>query len=185
MNRVAEFFKFWFIQVSRGYTLPMSITNWLVVFSLAFFNGGNWLYGILALLGFASAHMGTNVFDDFIDHIKGVPKQKCKTVHIDNGQTNLKAILILALIYFAMALFIGIFLFIKCGWIVLGLAAAGGIIALLYPFSNRFGLGELAVGLTFGPLLFAGVYYVMLGRISVQAMLISRPDMRPKTTLIS
>ena len=175
MNRAAEFFRFWFIQVSRGYTLPMSITNWLVVFSLAFFDGGNWLYGILALIGFAAAHMGTNVFDDFIDHLKGVPKQKCKTAHIDSGQTTLKAIFALAILYFSAALFIGLFLFVKCGLMVLILAAIGGIIAVLYPFLNKYALGELAVGATFGPLLFAGVYYVMVGKISEQALLISVP----------
>lgn len=175
MNRISNFFNFWFIQVSRGYTIPMSLTNWLVVFILGFTDNGNLLYGFLALIGFAFAHMGTNVFDDYVDHKTGAPKQKCKTAHIDNGQTNLKMILILAFIYFAIALGIGIFLFIKCGWLVLALACAGGVIALLYPFLNKFALGELAVALTFGPLLFAGVYYVMTGRITIQALSLSIP----------
>lgn len=175
MNKIEKWFNFWFIQVSRGYTVPMSLTNWLVVFLLGFTNDGNLFYGVLALIGFAFAHMGTNVFDDYIDYKTGAPKQKCKTAHIDNGQTNLKTIFILAFVYFTIALCIGIFLFIKCGWWVLALAFAGGLIALLYPFSNKFALGELAVALTFGPLLFAGVYFVMTGRITLQALLLSIP----------
>ncbi len=175
MINVKNFFQFWFMQVSRGYTLPMSIFNWLVVFVLGLTNGGNALYGILALIGFACAHMGTNVFDDYVDHITGTPKQECKTAHIDKGQTNLNTILKLAIGYFVTALFIGLFLCIKCGWVVAILAAIGGIIAILYPFSNKFGFGELAVGATFGPLFFMGVYFVMTGRISLQALLISIP----------
>ena len=175
MNNIEKWFNFWFVQVSRGYTLPMSLTNWLVVFILGFINGGNILYGFLALIGFAFAHMGTNVFDDFIDHITGSPKQKCKTAHIDSGETNLRTIFILSGIYFLIALAIGLFLFIKCGWIVLALACMGGLIALSYPFLNKFALGELAVALTFGPLLFAGVYFVMTGSISLQAILLSVP----------
>ena len=175
MNRIEKWFSFWFMQVSRGYSLPMSLTNWLVVFILGFINGGNLLNGVLALIGFAFAHMGTNVFDDFVDHLTGVPKQECKTAHIDNGQTNLKTILILAIVYFAIALCIGIFLFVKCGWFVLALAGIGGFIALCYPFLNKFALGELAVGMTFGPLLFAGVYFVMTGNITKQVLAISVP----------
>ncbi len=174
-NKIEKWFGLWFMQVSRGYSLPMSLTNWLVVFVLGFTNEGNILYGFLALIGFAFAHMGTNVFDDFVDHLTGVPKQKCKTAHIDNGQTTLRTIFILAGVYFLIALAIGIFLFIKCGWVVLALAFAGGIIALVYPFLNKFALGELAVGLTFGPLLFIGVYFVMTARITLQVLLLSIP----------
>ncbi|MCR4881610.1 MAG: prenyltransferase [bacterium] len=175
MNKITKAFKFWFIQVSRGYTLPMSITNWLVVFALGISNNGNILYGILALIGFASAHMGTNVFDDFVDQIRKVPKQECKSTHLDTGETNLKTIFFIALGYFIFALIIGVYLFVKCGWLVAVLAATGGIIALIYPFLNKFSLGEIAVGLTFGPLLFAGVDFVMTGRISLQALLLSIP----------
>ena len=172
MNRI---FKFWFMQVSRGYSLPMSITNWLVVFALGILHGGNILYGVLALVGFMCAHLGTNVFDDFVDHSLKVPKQECKTAYIDNGETDLKSILILAIGYFLIAFCIGLFLFIKCGWQVAILAIGGGIIALVYPFLNKFALGELAVGMAFGPMLFMGTYFVMTGTITPQVILISIP----------
>ena len=168
-------FKFWFLKVSRGYSVPMSITNWLVVFILALANNGNIFFGILALIGFVFAHLGTNVFDDVVDEYFKVPKQKYKSTHLENGETNLKTILILAIVYFAIALLIGGYLFLKMGFPVLILAVIGGVIALLYPKLNNFALGELAVGLTFGPLLFAGIYFVMTGNITSQVIFVSIP----------
>lgn len=168
-------FKFWFLKVSRGYSVPMSITNWLVVFILALANNGNIFFGILALIGFIFAHLGTNVFDDVVDEYFKVPKQKYKSTHLENGETNLKTIFILAIVYFAIALLIGGYLFLKMGFPVLILAVIGGGIALLYPKLNNFALGELAVGLTFGPLLFAGIYFVMTGNITSQVIFVSIP----------
>ena len=153
----------------------MSITNWLVVFILALANNGNIFFGILALIGFIFAHLGTNVFDDVVDEYFKVPKQKYKSTHLENGETNLKTILILAIVYFAIALLIGGYLFLKMGFPVLILAVIGGGIALLYPKLNNFALGELAVGLTFGPLLFAGIYFVMTGNITSQVIFVSIP----------
>ncbi len=168
-------FKFWFIQVSRGYSLPMSITNWLVVFSLGIFANGNIIYGIIGLVGFIFAHLGTNVFDDVVDQWLKIPKQKYKSVHLDNGQTSIKSILKLAIIYFFAATIIGIFLTIKCGYLVAILAMIGGIIALLYPKLNNYVLGEISVGLIFGPLLFMGIYYIMTATITKQVLLLSIP----------
>lgn len=172
---MSKLINFWFMKVSRGYSLPMSITNWLVIFSLGILNNGNIFYGILALIGFMFAQMGTNVFDDVIDQILKVPKQKYKSTHLDNGETTIKTILILAIVYFVIAAAIGLFLTIKCGWLIIVLATIGGLIALFYPRANHFALGELAVGLTFGPLLFIGVYYVMTKTITIETIFISIP----------
>ena len=167
--------KFWFFKVSRGYSLPMCITNWLVIFCLGIQHNGNILFGIIALIGLLFAQMGTNVFDDAIDHWLKVPKQQYKSTYLDNGETNLKTILILAIVYFSIAASIGLFFTIKCGIFVLVLAIIGGLIALIYPKLNNFALGELAVSLTFGPLMFMGVYYVMCNSINPQAILLSIP----------
>ena len=154
----------------------MSLTNWLLIFVLCIFSSqANWLYGIIALVGFMFAHMGTNVFDDVIDQWLKVPKQKYKSTHLDNGQTNVKTILKLAIFYFIVAGLIGAFFVIKCGFTVAIIAFIGAVIALLYPRLNNFALGELAVGLTFGPLFFAGINFVMLEKIELNNILISFP----------
>ena len=58
--------KDWF-DLTRAYALPTSIFSWLVAFSFASINGGNSTYGFIALLGICLAHLGANVFDDYID----------------------------------------------------------------------------------------------------------------------
>ena len=132
MNKLIDF---WFMRVSRGYSLPMSLTNWLVVFTIAFLHGGNVGFGVLALIGFMFAHMGTNVFDDVVDQWLKVPKQKYKSTHFDTGETNIRTVFILAIIYFLFALLIGFFFFWKCGYPVLIIALLGAFIALLYPYA--------------------------------------------------
>ena len=59
---INQFIKLWFVEISRGYTLLMSVCPWLVAFVIGGKNGGNILYGILALIGLVCAHLGTKVF---------------------------------------------------------------------------------------------------------------------------
>ena len=167
--------KVWFLEVSRGYSLPMSIFNWLIIFIYSVKLNGNIFYGILALLGVLSAHAGVNVFDDVIDTILKTPKQECKTSYLDKGIFTLRDIIIGSFVYFLIALGIGIFLACKCGIEVIIISAIAALICLCYPKLNNFALGELAVGLTFGPLLFLGVNFVMLQNIDIQAALLSLP----------
>ena len=53
------------------------------------------------------------------------------------------------------------------------IAFVAGVICLLYPRLTYFGLGELAVGVTFAPLLFMGTYFVMCGEFSLVPVLVS------------
>ena len=56
-------------------------------------------------------------------------------------------------------------------------ALAGGIIGIVYPFVSKYCLSEVAVALSYGPVLFGGVYYVMTGTYSKEAMLLCVPTM--------
>ncbi len=174
---------------SRAYSLPMTIMSWLVIFTYACFESGNILYGVLSLIGLCAAHLGTNVLDDFFDYkflikqvgfdkheyLKNTQKTKCR--HLISGIVSEKEILTLAGFYFALAAFIGLFFYKLCGTTVLYFAAGGGILAVLYPILSRFRLSEFAVGITYGPLLFGGVYYVMTKTISPEVFWLSLPTM--------
>ena len=61
--------KFW-LDCSRWYALPMSVFSWLVIFMYGLEEDGNFLYGILALIGICFAHLATNLFDDYNDYQK-------------------------------------------------------------------------------------------------------------------
>lgn len=175
LKEVLNNLKYWFVTVSRGYSAPMSILNWLVVFLIALFNNGNFSYGILALVGILVAHLGTNLLDDCVDYYLKSPKQECKTQYLEQGFVSIKFVAIITLLHFGIASAIGLFFFIKLGLPILIFAGIAAMIILLYPRLNHFALGELAVGSTFGVLLFAGVYYVMLNEVSLNIILISIP----------
>ena len=59
---------FWF-KTTRAYSLPMSIMSWSVPFVFGITDKGNILYGIIALIGIIFAHLGVNMFDDFVDFL--------------------------------------------------------------------------------------------------------------------
>ena len=56
------------LECSRIFSLPMSIFSWLIIFTFAIIDSGNFLYGFLALAGICFAHLGTNLIDDFFDY---------------------------------------------------------------------------------------------------------------------
>lgn len=164
---------FW-LKNSRLFSIPMSILSWLVIFVFALKQGGNILNGIIALIGIVSAHLATNLFDDYVDY-KVLPEnsQRCKCAYIKDGKATLNSVLKIVIIYLLIASICGFFLFLRCGFPVIGLAIVGGIIALIYAKLSQRGLSEFAVGIAFGPLLFEGTYFVMTKTFSLEVFILS------------
>ncbi len=172
---------FW-LNCTRAYALPMSITAWVIPFALGVFNKGNILYGILALIGIICVHLGANLFDDVIDYRNFVKNEKSDdSINLKKGKCQyffenkltvssaLKAVGVL----FLVALLIGAF-FIKIYQIpILILMGVTGFLCLLYPKSGYFGFSEIIIGTVFSPLLFTGVYYVMTATISSKLLWLS------------
>lgn len=180
LNRVS----FW-LKAARAHTLPMSFMSWLVVFCWSLKFDGNVFYGVLALIGVMFAHLGVNLIDDYFDfkrevatitssdEMKSIKMQKGKCKYLIDGEATLNQTLFVVFVYFALAALIGLFLFASCGWPVAVIALIAAVFCLLYPFLTYCGLAEVAVGMTFAPLLFAGTSFVMLGYISKYALLLS------------
>ena len=177
------------IMLIRAYALPTSIFSWLVAFNFGVINGGNILYGIIALVGICFAHLGANVFDDYIDYIflkKGIDEngkqvlinaQKGKCECLLTGMITKNQMLILAIFLFSVAILTGVFFISKLGFGIIYFMLIGGILGVLYPILGRFRLCELAIGIIYGPLLFSGVYYVMMGYFDYRTLLICVPTM--------
>ena len=165
--------KIWFwLKNSRLFSLPMTVLSWLIVFLYTI--GGDTLNGFLALLGISCAHLGTNLFDDYVDYKKINDNcQKSKCAYIKNGLATIEDVLKVVIIYFSIASIIGLILLIRCGLNVLWLGLLGGLIALFYSKLSERGFSEIAVGLAFGPLLFEGVYFVMKGKFSLEVLIMS------------
>ncbi len=162
---------FW-LKNSRLFSLPMTLLSWFVIFIYAF--DGNKINGIVALIGISCAHLATNLFDDYMDY-KNLNDncQQCKCAYIKEGKASHGDVLKVAGIYCFIAVITGIFLTLRCGLPVIGLALTGGIITLIYSKLSSKGFSEIAVGIAFGPLLFEGVYYVMKGEFSSPVFILS------------
>ena len=82
-------------------------------------------------------------------------------------------VLKVVIIYLIVACVCGLVLLLRCGWPVIILACAGGIITLIYAKLSQRGLSEVAVGFAFGPLLFEGTYFVMTKHFSLMVLVMS------------
>lgn len=171
-----------FLECTRAYALPMSLTAWAVAFSSGVSNKGNVLYGIIALVGVVCAHLGANLFDDIMDYKKylnlkkedkkiNLKKGKCKCFL--NGEISVKQALKICFLLFGIAVVTGIFFAEIYKLPVLLIMAITGILCLIYPFSGYIGLSEIIIGTIFSPLLFSGVYYVMTGTLSEKLLWLS------------
>lgn len=167
---------FWF-KTTRAYSLPMSIMSWSVPFVFGITDKGNILYGIIALIGITFAHLGVNMFDDFVDFLIAkknanadgeIVLQKGKCAYLLNKELTLKQLALVICVLFTLAVLCGLYLTVKTGFTVVIITAIAGVIGLLYPLLSFVALGEIAVGVIFAPLLYTGVYYVMTGGFSLE-----------------
>ena len=167
---------FWF-KTTRAYSLPMSIMSWSVPFVFGIADKGNILYGIIALIGIIFAHLGVNMFDDFVDFLIAkknanadgkIVLQKGKCTYLLNKELTLKQLALVICVLFTLAVLCGLYLTVKTGFTVVIITAIAGVIGLLYPLLSFVALGEIAVGVMFAPLLYTGVYYVMTGGFSLE-----------------
>ena len=177
MNKLA----FW-LDCTRAYSIPMSVTAWAIAFAFGYFNRGNILFGLLALFGIICAHLGANLFDDVMDYKNYLKSQKEEnSINLKKGKcryfleekiTVKQAMKVCGYLFLA-AILIGIFFIEIYKLPVLIIMAITGFLCLLYPKSGYFALSEVIIGTIFSPLLFTGVYYVMTGTFSNKLLLLS------------
>ncbi len=141
---------------------------------------------LLTLAGVACFHIGTNVINDYFDFSSGADNANLTPTPFGGGSRVIQrglmsplAVRNLAIVFYALGAALGLILAAVRGIEVLALGIAGFLLGFLYtapPFrlAHR-GLGELAVGLGFGPLIVVGTYFVQSGYWSAEALLASLP----------
>jgi len=141
---------------------------------------------LMILAGMVLANGGTNFINDYFDFRSGADKSNRNRTPFSGGSPFLpqgvlrpSQVLVAGLACFAGALLIALFLAFAAGYMVLVLAGAGGFIGFFYtapPLRLGYrGVGEALTGLALGPLTVAGVYYVMTGTITAEALVVSFP----------
>ena len=140
----------------------------------------------VVLLGVSALHLGSNLMNDYYDargsdpiNIRLTPFSGGSRV-IQNGEIAPTFIFLMAIGFFAIALFTGILLAqmgrplaIIIGF--MGLVAGWAYSSPPLQLMMR-GAGELVIFLAFGPLITLGTYYVMSGQLSWQAFAIGVPQ---------
>ena len=141
----------------------------------------------LALIGAILIHIGTNLANDYFDHLAGCDKVNTNPTPFSGGSRVIQEglitptnILYVSLTSCIIGSAIGLYLnYLSGGNVILILGIIGVSLGFFYsagPLRIGYGsFGELAVGIGFGPLMVMGSYYVQARTLSFEAFLISIP----------
>jgi 1,4-dihydroxy-2-naphthoate polyprenyltransferase len=141
-------------------------------------------YFVLCLLGAMSIHLGANMANDAWDFRSG---NDLAVRHLNpfagggrvllRGVLNVRTHLAVALAFLAIGSLVGIYLVLQVGLPLLALGVVGVAIAYSYvgpPLRlAHHSLGEIAVGLEFGPVTVMGTYFVLARAFDPAAVLLS------------
>ncbi len=144
-------------------------------------------YFAVTLATVALAHIGTNLTNDYYDHLSGDDEGNLNfspfsggSRVIQDGQIAGRHILYAALLCFVGATILGTYLLVATGKIAIVLFGTTGILCGFFYTASpvRIGyhaLGELAVGFGFGPLTLIGSYWIQTFSFDRAAVLASVP----------
>ena len=181
--------KFW-LSNARYVSLPQSLLPCLLAISLASGTPDfSWGLSVLAVIGVVLAHFGMNLADDYFDYKKdngnvrevladaGMRSRIAKCSYLTSGEATVKQLAIAIAVYLFLASICGGVILYYRGINVLYIALIAGFLGINYsgyPLRlGYYGLGELLIGIMFGPLLMAGVYLSASGELSESVTAIS------------
>jgi len=136
------------------------------------------------LFGAAFVHLGTNMANDAWDYRSG---NDLAVRHLNpfagGGRVLLREVLntrthlAVAVLFLVLSSLIGFYLVLRVGWSLLIIGTVGVIIAYFYvgpPLRlAHHGVGEVVVGLAFGPLVVLGTYYTLTQFFDLPAIFLS------------
>ena len=149
-------------------------------------NGFNWWLALLTVVGGACIHLGLNVANDVFDTRSGADEANVNPTQFSGGSRvilygllSMRTMTLLALGFYAVGLGVGIALAAARGWELLWVGVAGALISVFYTAPPlklvHRGLGELSVGLGFGPIMALGAYFVQAREYDWEPLLASIP----------
>lgn len=180
--KFGEWIKVW-AKAARAPFLVVSFIPCLLGGVIAWSHGSfDLLTFILVTVGIVSAHSAADFVDDYFDFLTGNLGNKEKQFHdspLIDGKVTLKQVMTATILFMAIALGIGVYLFFKVGTPVLIMAGIGTFIVLFYTSPpvklNYRGLGETMLFIAFGPLIVFGVYFILTNQFSWEPILVSVP----------
>ncbi|MGM8365160.1 1,4-dihydroxy-2-naphthoate polyprenyltransferase [Virgibacillus sp. W0181] len=174
-------FQIWW-RLLRPHTLTASFIPVFIGTMAALLEGSFQVYLFIAMLvASILIQAATNMFNEYYDFKRGLDNEKSVGIGgtIVRDGISPKTVYNLAITFFGIALFLGIYICMESSWwiAVIGLACmlfgylyTGGPIPIAYtPF------GELCAGLIMGTVIIAISYYIQTSALSVDVILISVP----------
>lgn len=170
------------LQAVRPFSFTASVTPVLLGAAIAaragFFSGARLA---LVVAGALAIHIGTNLINDYYDHVKGADCEGSmgSSKVIQEGLLTTAQVWWGGITAFAFGSAIGLTLVWLCGWPVLAIGIASVAAGYFYtadPVSLAYiALGELTVFLFMGPAIVLGTYYVMALRFAWPPLAASLP----------
>ena len=164
-------------------TVPMVVSTAMAYKALGYIDI-YWLF--LSFFGVYLIETGKNAINEVVDYKSGVdrfvtpdkrtPFSGGKKTIVD-GLLTVEETKIIALVTMLAAAAIGLYIAIAREPMVLWIGIAGFLISIFYslpPFKFCYrGLGEFAIGLTYGPLVVSGTYLVQAHTVNLEILLLS------------
>ena len=183
--------KFWY-RNTRPHALPQSALPAILALCIASRQPGFvWWLGVLAIIGVAFAHLAMNLFDDYFDwkvkqcdyrremaH-RGFRARLHKCPYLVSGEVTLRELLLVCLILSGIVALIGGIIFAFRGVAIVLIAFVAAFLSVQYsgpPLRLSYrGLGDLTIGLLFGPLSMLGVYVAACGHCEWPLLFVAVP----------
>jgi 1,4-dihydroxy-2-naphthoate polyprenyltransferase len=174
-----------YVVATRPWSFSMSVISVALGTLVAWGNGPIYLGWLaVALVGVVLCHAAGNVLNDYFDSKSGVDQIDSGTViyrphPVLGGLMSQKAVLVEAVVLFALAAALGLTLVVWRSPHVLWIAATGLFLAVFYsggPLTLKYrALGEAAIFMIWGPLMFLGAYVVQRQQLSASPIIASVP----------
>ena len=162
---------------ARSFAAPQNLMPSILAVVLALgVSGFNIWLGLLAIAGVCMVHLGGNLLDDYfdwqdelLDYRENLRKEGEKAFtdkypYLRDGSTTIPELRRAIAVFFGIAIFFGLIIWWQrdFDWRLVGIAALAAVLCFFYsapPLKLGFhGLGELVIGICFGPCLICGVY---------------------------
>jgi 1,4-dihydroxy-2-naphthoate polyprenyltransferase len=137
----------------------------------------HWFRAVLALIVALALQIGVNFANDYSDGIRGVDTNRVGPPRlVGSGRAKPRAVLTVAIVFFAIAAVAGGILVWRSGqWWLLAVGAVCIAAAWFYTGGKRpygyYALGEVAVFVFFGVVPVAGTIYTQTGMVNIEAWL--------------
>lgn len=172
----------WFQQV-RGPFLLLAVALTLLGAATAHWHGFSHTgHSLLLIAGVVLAHAAVNLFNELSDHATGIDDHTVRTPFsggsgmLQAGQTTPRQVKTAAYGALLAAGAIGLYFTLISGWPILVFMACGALAIRFYTSHfARWGIGELASGLTLGSLVIIGSHYALASFMTPDILYISIP----------